>query len=144
MSVRYASQLYNHIHRYNCFQSHGSRLTFADSQCLQHTIHEELPAQVFPARLDLVDALAIVGHLGPRGENRVVVGVFKHCRRLSRQNGRQGVSTRETRSVYSCSRLAPTEAFCWQLTNKLWLSREVTFFTQQASALSAEATAGSH
>lgn len=72
------------MYRHICSQSRGSRLTFADSQCLQNTIHEELPAQIFPARLDLVDALAIVGYLGPRGENCVVVGVFKHCRRWSR------------------------------------------------------------
>ena len=55
-----------------------SRLTLGDAQRLQHTIDEELPAQLFATRLDFVDAFAVVGHLGPGREHFLEVGILEH------------------------------------------------------------------
>lgn len=63
----------------------SAKLTLADAQCFQDTINEELSTQLFPTRLDFVYALAVVGHLSSRWENLLVIGVFDHCCRVSRQ-----------------------------------------------------------
>lgn len=53
-------------------------LTLGDAQRFQHTIDEELPAQLFATRLDFVDAFAVVGELGPGREDFLEVGKLEH------------------------------------------------------------------